>query len=489
MESARLGAQASSDLKTLATRIGDDIGLANASLPKLEAALQSAKIDQALPELRQWAHELSLLQAVLADPIDKYDPTQTPPTSIAQLLAPPDSSVALQLANAELQRLYPVSTPEQTAWDTLTRLEENLKALELSTSSLEAQHRLGGRAHALHDAFLSARDSVLGSLYDSIAVRFTELYRDLHGDDEATFAADIHPDGAALAFNVDFYGRGTHPPHALHSEGHQDSMGLCLYLALAERLNRGAIDLTILDDVVMSVDSGHRRRLCELLARRFPQRQFLITTHDKTWAHQLRREGIVNKEGSVEFYNWSLATGPHVSLEADMWPRIQAQLGMGDVASAASLLRRGSEEYFAYACDMLEAQVKFRLDGRNDLGDYLPSAVARYRTFLRNAKSAAQSWSHDEVLASLIELESIASSVFQRANFEQWTVNASLHFNVWENLTPAEFEPVAEAFQDLHGLFACQQCGAMIRLAKDGYEPSAVMCNCAAISWNLRAKT
>ena len=57
-----------------------------------------------------------------------------------------------------------------------------------------------------------------------------------------------------LNLEVGFYGRGTFPPHAFHSEGHQDSMGLCLYLALAERLTEGLIDLIILDDVVMSVD-------------------------------------------------------------------------------------------------------------------------------------------------------------------------------------------------------------------------------------------
>ncbi|MBU4220712.1 MAG: hypothetical protein KKA10_03675, partial [Euryarchaeota archaeon] len=35
------------------------------------------------------------------------------------------------------------------------------------------------------------------------------------------FNAIIEPDGAALNFEVDFYGRGTYSPHALHSEGHQ----------------------------------------------------------------------------------------------------------------------------------------------------------------------------------------------------------------------------------------------------------------------------
>ena len=83
------------------------------------------------------------------------------------------------------------------------------------------------------------------------------LYRQLHGSDEDAFTARIEPHGAALDFEVDFYGRGMHPPHALHSEGHQDSMGISVYLALAERLSEGLIDLVILDDVMMSVDTDH----------------------------------------------------------------------------------------------------------------------------------------------------------------------------------------------------------------------------------------
>ena len=55
----------------------------------------------------------------------------------------------------------------------------------------------------------------------------------------------IVSEGAGVDFKVDFHGRGVNPPNALHSEGHQDSMGICLYLSLAERLTKGFIDIII----------------------------------------------------------------------------------------------------------------------------------------------------------------------------------------------------------------------------------------------------
>lgn len=119
---------------------------------------------------------------------------------------------------------------------------------------------------------------------------------------------------------------GLHPPNAMHSEGHQDSMGVCLFLALSENLNAGLIDLIILDDVVMSVDVGHRRSFCAVLATNFSDKQFIITTHDTTWANQLRGEGLVNRRQMLKFFDWTVDTGPKVHYEADVWSRINEDL-------------------------------------------------------------------------------------------------------------------------------------------------------------------
>ena len=114
---------------------------------------------------------------------------------------------------------------------------------------------------------MASRDEILGDLYNGIRDRFVELYRDLHQEDEGNFEATLQLSEASLDFEVDFHGRGTHPPHALHSEGHQDSMGVCLFLALSEKLTHGEISLIVLDDVVMSVDKSHRRKLCGVLGK------------------------------------------------------------------------------------------------------------------------------------------------------------------------------------------------------------------------------
>jgi hypothetical protein len=265
-------------------------------------------------------------------------------------------------------------------------------------------------------------------------------------------------------------------------------MGICLYLALAEHLIGGLIDLIILDDVVMSIDAEHRREVCRLLASYFPHRQFLITTHDRTWANQLRSEGIVDKRGTVEFYNWHVETGPQVNYEVDMWKRIEEDLQRNDVPSAAARLRRGSEQFFGMVCDALEAPVVFKLNGQWELGYLLPPAMGQYNKLLKQAKNAAQSWSDKGSFEMLQELESIVAPIYKRSNAEQWAVNANVHYNNWANFSDKDFRPVVEAFQDLYGLFVCSSCGGMLRLATSGVTPTSVRCNCGKVHWNLTAK-
>jgi energy-coupling factor transporter ATP-binding protein EcfA2 len=465
--------------------------LINTTLPSLEkilSALESASIKDQANAIQTWSKDLKELSNLLLDPLSNYPNEAYSDEKVKRLLAPEKVDIQLGDWLVDLRAKYPKASPEQTAWDSLTRLVENLKALEIVINAEEEAVTNQTVAHVLHDDFIQARDEVLENLYTNTSSRFSDLYKHLHGPDEENFKAVIELNGAGLTLGVDFYGRGIHPPHALHSEGHQDSMGICLYLALAEKLTKGVIGFTILDDVVMSVDSTHRREVCSLLSKYFPDEQFLITTHDKTWANQLRTEGIVQKDDMIEFYKWNIDTGPYVNLESDIWARIDSFLDMNDVSNAAGLMRRGSEEFFAHLCDSIEARVKYRIDGRNDLGDLLPSAMGKYNSLLKQAKKSAQSWSQNEQLDRLIELATTTSQIYQRTLVEQWAVNATVHFNNWANLSKDDFIPVREAFQDCHALFICQDCGSILRLAKKDLIPMALRCGCGKVDWNLIGK-
>ena len=476
-------------ISRLSSGIVNSVNVAKASAEEIVAAAEPiGGLETEIALLRSWLDDLKEVSVALSTPAEKYPLERCSAERVETLLAPEGIGAALERIESSARKKYPEVTREQTAWDTLTRLEENLKMLEEAVDSYRSRRSSFVKAEILLESFESARDEVLGELYDDVRDRFVDLYRRLHGPDEEDFTASLEAEGAGLDLEVDFHNRGRFPPHALHSEGHQDSMGLCLYLALAEELTRGTVDLLVLDDVMMSVDNGHRRRLCKLLGTSFPDRQLLITTHDKTWANQLRHEGVASSKRTIEFFSWDIDTGPRVSCEAGMWDRIANDLQANDIPSAAARLRRGSEGFFAAVCDSLRGEVTYKLSGRWELGDFLPAAMSRYGELLRKAKVVAQSWGHQGVFEKLNELDSVRGQVFSRSQVEQWAINANVHYNAWADFSRQDFGPVVEAFRDLYGLFLCTSCGGMLRVLCHGPKEVAVRCACGKVDWNLTEK-
>jgi len=136
----------------------------------------------------------------------------------------------------EITKLFPKETKEKTALDLLTRLDENLKSLKKTTICAKNSDLTSKRAEKLHDLYNKSKEKVLTKLYNGIKENFVKLYKNLHRDDEENFSAKFIPEKTGLNLEVDFHGRGNFPPLAFHSEGHQDSMGICLYLSLADKL-------------------------------------------------------------------------------------------------------------------------------------------------------------------------------------------------------------------------------------------------------------
>jgi len=438
--------------------------------------------------LKSWVGGIQETIRCLANPIDKYDTAIMTSTRFVQTLKMTDCIPLLTRVLQSVEAKFPKTTPEMDAWDTLTKLETRLNSLEQIKKKLLNKRLIHKRAVTLSENFLLARDATLQGLYDSVRDRFVGLYLKIHGADEAAFKARIKPEGAGIDFKVDFYERGDHPPHAMHSEGHQDSMGLCLYLALAERLTKGIVDLIILDDVVMSVDADHRRNICDVLSTSFPSNQFLITTHDRTWANQLRITKVVNSNGMVHFYNWHVATGPQIDSDSDIWGRIAQDLLKGDVSGAAGKLRQNGEQYFAMACDALQAPVVFKINGTYDLGNVLDGAIGQYNRLLHKAAASAQSWGKAEDVQRLREFNSVAQSIYARTNAEKWPMNPAVHHTSWENLSKADFQPVVDAFRDLYGVFTCGKCGTLLHVVSTGLRQDAVVCDCHQVNWNLIPK-
>jgi hypothetical protein len=347
-------------------------------------------------------------------------------------------------------------------------IEDNLLDLTTAQQNVSKSSAAARKATLLKTTFVNSRDIIMGNLYDQVRERFVHFYTKLHESHETGFTAKIEPEEAGLSVAVGFHGKGNFPPNALHSEGHQDSMGICLCLALAERVAGDVTDLIMLDDVVMSV-----------LNDDFPERQFVLTTHDRTWAKQLVSAGVIPSRNQYHFHSWEVALGPKVGKqEVNWWDPVRRELENNNVEYGAALLRRSLEEFFESACDLLKASIPYNSENRWTLGDFAPAAVSRLKRLLKDAKNAANSRSNQRLMEEIVEYESTVTQGSQRATIEQWPINSTVHYNNWTNFTANDLQPVVDAFQDLCSVFQHRECNTFLRVTYDGLDSAVLNSYC-----------
>ncbi|MER9926712.1 AAA family ATPase [Mesorhizobium sp. M0048] len=342
-------------------------------------------------------------------------------------------------------------------------------------------------AKAAYEAYCRVMEDELNALYEDVQDDFSTFYRLINEDDEAKFTAKLTPSEGRLDFGVNFYERGLFPPGAYHSEGHQDGMGVCLYLALMNRLFGKNFTIALLDDVVMSVDSGHRYQFCRLLKTHFPDTQFIITTHDRLWAEQMRSAGLITAKTSVAFHSWTVDTGPLVESNVDIWDEIAATLAKGKVETAAHGLRHHLEYASRHIADHLGARPVFRADGNYELGELLPSVLSRAKDLYGKAADAAQSWGNAAAKEAAIERKTTLSGSSGASNVEQWAVNKAVHYNEWANFGKKDFEPVVAAFKELLECLRCKDCQSWLYVTPRSGSPESLRCQCSAVNLNLKA--
>ena len=133
------------------------------------------------------------------------------------------------------------------------------------------------------------RQKFTDNIITEIAQEVGNLYEKVHpGEGMDTIALELDPKKrASIKLSADFSGHDV-PPQAYFSQSHLDTLGLCVFLALAVR-DRTDETVLILDDVLGSVDEPHVERAIGMIYEisiRF--RHTIVTTHYRPWREKFR---------------------------------------------------------------------------------------------------------------------------------------------------------------------------------------------------------
>lgn len=311
-------------------------------------------------------------------------------------------------------------------------------------------------AHKIYITFSDAKKGKIQEVYDSIQVDLQKFFSMLHPYDphkniELTVALGRR---ASTELKIESFGRRGEDPRALTSEGHLDSLGLCIFLAFVKRFNQ-ACPLIILDDVVTTIDSNHRKKIAQLLMTEFAGNQLLITTHDGIWYEQLigtqKAYGHQGNFKNVEIIDWEKDRGPRMAPYKPRWEKIQDKLNSGDKTGAGNDGRTYLEATLKEICENMLVPVAFRSLGKYEVKELFDPAEKRIKGLLKDS-----------------EFKTTVLSKFQELRLTMFMGNLLSHDNIQiEEVSLEEVKSFCSAVHNLYRAFLCPDCGFFVSYFRD----------------------
>ncbi len=178
------------------------------------------------------------------------------------------------------------------------------KCSELDELLKRAKAALG----ILEDTRKKFIDSELQSISDEVETMYQEIHPNEGLGNVKLFLN--HTFQSSLNLSANFHTESNITPQSVYSESHLDTLGLCIFIALAKKESNKDVIL-ILDDVVMSVDERHLDRIISLIhneAKNFAH--VFISTHYRPWRERYRNNRAPNLNIQfLELRGWTMERG------------------------------------------------------------------------------------------------------------------------------------------------------------------------------------
>jgi energy-coupling factor transporter ATP-binding protein EcfA2 len=196
-----------------------------------------------------------------------------------------------------------------------TAIASQLKQIKQSRLAQETTDLLLAKMRLTVEVVGTVRKAFVKEVLDAISTEVETLFAKLHPKESlGNIKLSLDPDNfGSLHLHGDFHSAKDVPPQSVFSESHLDTLGFCVFLALAKHY-KTENTIIILDDVLTSVDAQHLDRFINLIHDEQEHfSQIIITTHYRPWCEKYRHHRAPgNKVHFVELRGWALVSGIRV---------------------------------------------------------------------------------------------------------------------------------------------------------------------------------
>jgi hypothetical protein len=150
------------------------------------------------------------------------------------------------------------------------------------------------------------------------------------------------------------------------SESHLNCLGLSFFLASVDAFNNEN-KFVVLDDVISSFDSTHRKRFAELLFEKFSEYQIILLTHEKDWFENIVKPLTKNKNWITNEIKWTETKGTHIEEEPlEIRAFIETSLAESKIDNLGNPIRTYLEHFLKEVCLNLDVRVSFKPNSINE---------------------------------------------------------------------------------------------------------------------------
>ena len=360
-------------------------------------------------------------------------------------------------------------------------LVDNKRIVEVSGSVDEIQNleteinRVGNITRCIESGEAAIRSHIktkTGEIINQISGDIQDLWSKLHPGEPIEDVKLYIPNEADKAIDIclKFFGIDQPSPRLTLSEGHRNSLGLCVFLALAQCGNSG-IGPIFLDDIVSSWDREHRGMLASILKEGLGERQILLFTHDREWFHELR---TVLPSTSWKFLALKPWVKPDIGVQ---WSASQDTLDDArilidqDPEAAGNRVRAIMDTQLAIITEKLRIEMVYKISDRNDhrtCVEFCEKIISNGEKRFR--QKVGDSW--PEFKEPIDDWENTHSLLIA------WADRGS-HGG---SLVRSEVEQLIQTCEIALDRFKCASCGSFVWSA-DRSNQKRLQCTCGDLQW------
>lgn len=350
----------------------------------------------------------------------------------------------------------------------VARLHESGAQLRLLEIERQVLAQEGKVLDAIYEALRKARQDTAKEALKSIEDRVAQYYFAIHPRDDASEATgapsiQVQRHGKGTAFvRGQFSGQLVDDPRLVYSDGHLDTVGICIFLALRRlRANQqGDPRLLVLDDIVLSIDLGHARRLITLLRDEFKDHQLIMLTHNGLFASWCK--SLMSSLRQIQIRRWTLDSGPILGDHAAASTKLKAAIETGDVKDIALRLMELMDEWLAEARLVYALPVEAKYGGQYTLTDIWNPFVTRVRKVAGKLGS--------DLGGAILRLDTLKDLPHIR------NLSAAHENEIAREIPRSTMVSIATAALELVAALYCSHCNAFVRPLPNPNSPSVAHC-------------